>query len=124
MPHYIDVIIMSAMAYQITSLAIVNFNRLFRRRWKKTSKLHVTGLYAGNSPVTGEFPTQSSSNAELSPFDYVIMFSDVVNQPIGFECDEPLIGDISEPPTGNIGEYLCIYISQWNIAHFTRDPSY
>ena len=27
-------------------------NRLFRRRWKKTSKLRVTGLCAGNSPVT------------------------------------------------------------------------
>ena len=39
-------------------------NRLFRRRSKKTSKLCVTGLCAGNSPVTGEFPTQMASNAE------------------------------------------------------------
>ena len=39
-------------------------NRLFRRRWKKTSKLHVTGLCAGNSPGTGEFPAQMASNAE------------------------------------------------------------
>ena len=31
-------------------------NRLFRRRSKKTSKLRVTGLCAGNSPGTGEFP--------------------------------------------------------------------
>ena len=31
-------------------------NRLFRRRSKKTSKLHVTGLCEGNSPVAGEFP--------------------------------------------------------------------
>ena len=30
-------------------------NRLFRRRSKKTSKLRVTGLCAGNSPGTGEF---------------------------------------------------------------------
>ena len=37
---------------------------LFRRRWKKTSKLRVTGLYAGNSSVTGEFPAQMVSNAE------------------------------------------------------------
>ena len=28
-------------------------NRLFRRRSKKTTKFRVTGLYAGNSPVTG-----------------------------------------------------------------------
>ena len=39
-------------------------NRLFRRRSKKTSKLRVTGLCAGNSPGTGEFPTQIASNAE------------------------------------------------------------
>ena len=30
----------------------------------KTSKLRVTGLCAGNSPVTGEFPAQMASNAE------------------------------------------------------------
>ena len=39
-------------------------NRLFRRRSKKTLKLRVTGLCAGNSPVTGEFPAQMASNAE------------------------------------------------------------
>ena len=39
-------------------------NRLFRRRSRKTSKLRVTGLCAGNSPVTGEFPAQMGSNAE------------------------------------------------------------
>ena len=39
-------------------------NRLFRRRSKKTSKLCVTGLCAGNSPGTGEFPVQMASNAE------------------------------------------------------------
>ena len=30
----------------------------------KTSKLRVTGLCAGNSPETGEFPAQMASNAE------------------------------------------------------------
>ena len=39
-------------------------NRLFGRRSKKTSKTRVTGLCAGNSPVTGEFPAQMASNAE------------------------------------------------------------
>ena len=42
-------------------------NRLFRRRSKKTSKLRVTGLCAGNSPGTGEFPAQMASNAENVP---------------------------------------------------------
>ena len=40
------------------------FNRLFRRRSKNTSKLRVTGLCAGNSPGTGEFPAQMASYAE------------------------------------------------------------
>ena len=41
-----------------------SLNRLFRQRSKKTSKLRVTGLCAGNSPVTGEFPAQRASNTE------------------------------------------------------------
>ena len=39
-------------------------SRLFRRRSKKTSKLRVTGLCAGNSPGPGEFPAQMASYAE------------------------------------------------------------
>ena len=39
-------------------------NRLFRRKSKKTSKLCVTGLCAGNSPGTGEFPAEMASYAE------------------------------------------------------------
>ena len=39
-------------------------NRLVRSRSKKTSKLRVTGLCAGNTPGTGEFPAQMASNAE------------------------------------------------------------
>ena len=41
------------------------FNRLFRRRYKQTSKFRVTGLCAWNSPVTGEFSAQKASNAEV-----------------------------------------------------------
>ena len=39
-------------------------NRLFRRRSKKTSKLRVTGLCAGNSSVTGEFLAQKASDVK------------------------------------------------------------
>ena len=39
-------------------------NRPSRRRSKKTWKLRVTGLCAGNSPETGEFPAHMASNAE------------------------------------------------------------
>ena len=55
---------MSTMASQITSLTIVCSTVYSRNGWKETSKLRVTGLCEGNSPVTGEFPAQRASNAE------------------------------------------------------------
>ena len=71
--HYGD-LIMGMMASQITSINIVYLtvhNEQFRKEntvfgctSKKTSKLRVTGLCAGNSPGTGEFPAQMASNAE------------------------------------------------------------
>ena len=39
-------------------------SRLIRRRSKKTSKLRVTCLCEGISPVTGEFPAKKASKAE------------------------------------------------------------
>ena len=42
-------------------------NPLFRCRSKNTSKLSVTGLYEGTSPVT------EASNADMFPFDDVVM---------------------------------------------------
>ena len=39
-------------------------NGLSRRRSRKISKLRITGLCVGNSPVTSEFPTQRASNEE------------------------------------------------------------
>ena len=55
---------MTPVESQITSLTIVCSTVYSRRRSKKTSKLRVNGLCAGNSPVTGEFPAQRASNAE------------------------------------------------------------
>ena len=56
---------MGAMASQITSLTIV-YSTIYSGADKKNpSKLRVTGLCEGNSPVTGEFPAQSASNAEI-----------------------------------------------------------
>ena len=62
-PHHSDVI-MSMMASQITSLTIIYSTVYSRCRSTKTSKLSVTGLCEGNSPVTGEFPTQRARNTE------------------------------------------------------------
>ena len=60
--HYCDVI-MGAMASEITSLTIV-YSNVHSSRSEKTSKLRVTDLCEGNSPMTSEFPTQRASNAE------------------------------------------------------------
>ena len=60
--HYNDAI-MSAMASQITSLTIV-YSTIYSGADKKTPKLRVTDLCEGNSPVTGKFHAQRTSNAE------------------------------------------------------------
>ena len=60
--HYNDVI-MTTMASQITSLTTV-YSTVYSGTDKKTSKLRVTGLCAGNSPATSEFPAERASNAE------------------------------------------------------------
>ena len=66
---------MSAMASQITSLTIVYSTVYSGAETNKTSKLRVSGLCERNSPVTGEVPAQRASNAEMFPFDDVIMKS-------------------------------------------------
>ena len=61
----IDVIPEKNTAVEMHNSQNIHYNgRLFKRRSKKTSKLRVTGLCAGNSPVTGKFPAQMASIAE------------------------------------------------------------
>ena len=48
-------------------------NHLFRRRSKKTSKLCVTGLCAGNSPGPVNSPHKGPVTRKMFPFDDVIM---------------------------------------------------
>ena len=55
---------MGTMASQITSLTIVYSAVYSGADQRKQTKLRVTGLCAGNSPGTGEFPAQMASNAE------------------------------------------------------------
>ena len=50
-------------------------NRLFGRRSKKTSKLRVTGLCAGNSPGLVNSPHKGPVTRKTFPFDAVIMNS-------------------------------------------------
>ena len=67
------------MASQITNLTIVYSTDHLRHRSKKTSKLRDTGLCAGNSPVTGEFPHKGPVTRKIITFDDVIMY-DVYKQ--------------------------------------------
>ena len=69
-------------------------NRLFRRRWKKISKLRVTGLCVGYSPVPVNSPHKGPVTRKMFPFDDVIVICSVRN-------------------------YSRIYIVSWlpNIAH-------
>ena len=48
-------------------------NRLYRRRSKKTSKLRVTGLCAGNSSWPDNSPHKGPVTHKIFPFDDVIM---------------------------------------------------
>ena len=57
-------------------------NRLFRRRSKKTSKIRVTGLCAGNSPGPVNSPHKGPVTRKMFPFDDVIMYIDIYTQAI------------------------------------------
>ena len=61
--HYSDVI-MGVIASQITSLTIVYSSVYSDADQRKHQSSASLALCAGNSPVTGEFPTQRASNAE------------------------------------------------------------
>ena len=56
---------MGAMASQITSLAIV-YSTVYSGadQRKRQSSVSLAFVCVGNSPVTGEFPTQLAGNAE------------------------------------------------------------
>ena len=52
-------------------------NRLFRRRWQKTSKLCVTGLCAGNSLGPVNSPHKGPVTRKMFPFDVVITIGQI-----------------------------------------------
>ena len=61
--HY-NGIIMSMMASEITGISTV-YSTVSLGTDKKTSKLRITGLCEGNSPVTSEFPAQLLTSSYL-----------------------------------------------------------
>ena len=46
------------------------FKSLFRLTSKRSSELHITGSLLGNPAVTGGFPIQRASNAEIVPLSW------------------------------------------------------
>ena len=85
------------MVSQITSLAIV-YSTVYSGAGKKTSKLRVTGLCEGNSPVTANSPHKWPVTRKMFPFDDVIM----IFRPT-YDCDTSgplLITDISQNSIG------------------------
>ena len=60
--HYTDIIMVWWHLKSPASPFLLNC--LLRRISKKASKLCVTGPFAGNSPITGEFPAQMASNGK------------------------------------------------------------
>ena len=84
-------------------------NRLFRRRSKKTSKLRVTGLCEGNSPVTSEFPAQRASNAENVSIwwrHHALAALDIVS-----EAFQPL----RELPPGRLAETVLVLTTDFGL---------
>ena len=69
--RYNDVI-MGAMASQITSLTIV-YSTVLSGADQRKHQSSASMAFAGNSPVTSEFPAQRASNRKMFRFDDVIM---------------------------------------------------
>ena len=77
---------------------------------KKAPKLRVTGLCEGNSPVTGEFPTQRTSNAQNDSIwwrhhDQVIFFFSPTRYPPGSHIKGRPNKQI-RPAWGPVGFYI------------------
>ena len=64
---------MGAITSQISSLTIVYSTVYSGADERKHQSPALLAICVGNSPGTGEFPAQMVSNAEMFPFDDVIM---------------------------------------------------
>ena len=64
---------MGMMVSQITSLMIIHSTVNSGANQKKTSKLHITGLFERNLPVTGISPHKGPVTRKMFPFDDVII---------------------------------------------------
>ena len=102
-------------------------NRWSRRRSNKTSMLRVTGLCAGISPVTGEFPAQRPVTQIEFPFDDVIMNAHYIFQvqlvllQYTQDCNAPIFASREVTPLGRIIYTLFYGAIKVHARCFTRD---
>ena len=94
-------------------------NCWFRRKWKKTSKLRVTGLCEGNRRWPLDSPYKGPVTREMFPFDAVIMCNrhsrnDATKTVIRYTCNKQRLDD-SMFWVKNI--YIMCTILDRNIVH-------
>ena len=85
-------------------------NRLFRHRSKKISKLRVTGLCAGNSPVTS--PHKGSVTRKMLPSDNVIMGPFTINFFAEANSKEQIKATHHTPFVRGIHRYLMVSLTK------------
>ena len=90
-------------------VSMVLLNRLFMHKSKKTSRLRVSGICEGNSPLVGEFPSQRASNAENASIWWRLMKG--VQRAVG-------------PCSPNIGIQIYMYISNGSYEQFLSDKTH
>ena len=83
-------------------------NRFFWRRSKKTSKLRVTGLCAGKSPVNS--PHKWPLKRKMFPFDDVIMNYPLYCYSLDYASSQNLPRPFSRNKAIFYQQYRCVYI--------------
>ena len=83
---------------------------LFSHRWEKTSKLRVTGLCMGNSPVTGEFPCKKGQWCRKC--FHLMMLSWCVCELVFYHTPASRVRSVA--PTVLVGSILYSYILSSN----------
>ena len=130
---------MSAMVSQITSPTIVHstiYSRADQRKHQSSASL---ALCEGNSPVTGEFPTRWTSNAENVSIWWrhhvVFVFISKMTTPVTnqYICSESLYSEVSSqlprhaPKSTNIRDecyIVCKFLLGLKCDHFSKQITF
>ena len=114
-------------------------NRLFRRRSKKTSKLCVTGLCAGNSPGPVNSPHKGPVTWKMLPFDDGIMPCSCIVDHLcngNLSCSAVLAPCEGDPPVSDWSPHngsvmrsvglslMCYRTVRWDSSGLKRDDAH